>query len=119
LPEGYNTKVGERGVKLSTGQKQRISIARALLKNPDILIFDEPTSALDALTEKTIKEMLFEKTNGKTTFIIAHHLSTVSLADKIMVLDKGRIVQMGTHDELIQQQGLYRRMCGEQMLVSG
>jgi ABC-type multidrug transport system fused ATPase/permease subunit len=119
LPEGYNTKVGERGVKLSTGQKQRISIARALLKDPDILIFDEPTSALDALTEKAIKAMLFEKTNGKTTFIIAHRLSTVSAADKIMVLDKGRIVQMGTHEELIRQEGLYRRMCEEQMLVNG
>ena len=119
LPEGYNTRVGERGVKLSTGQKQRISIARALLKDPDILIFDEPTSALDALTEKAIKEMLFEKTNGKTTFIIAHRLSTVSAADKIIVLDKGRIVQMGTHEELIRQEGLYRRMCEEQMLVSG
>jgi len=119
LPEGYNTKVGERGVKLSTGQKQRISIARALLKDPDILIFDEPTSALDALTEKAIKAMLFEKTNSKTTFIIAHRLSTVISADKIIVLDKGRIVQMGSHKELIQQQGLYQRMCEEQMLVSG
>jgi len=117
LPEGYNTKVGERGVKLSTGQKQRISIARALLKDHDILIFDEPTSALDALTEKAIKAMLFEKTNGKTTFIIAHRLSTVSAADKIIVLDKGRIVQMGTHEQLIQQEGLYRRMCAEQILV--
>jgi ABC-type multidrug transport system fused ATPase/permease subunit len=119
LPEGYSTKVGERGVKLSTGQKQRISIARALLKDPDILIFDEPTSALDALTEKAIKEMLFKKTNGKTTFIIAHRLSTVSAADKIIVLDKGRIVQMGTHEELIQKPGLYGKMCEEQMLVSG
>ena len=119
LSAGYNSKVGERGVKLPTGQKERISIARALLKNPDILFFDEPISALHALTEKPIKEMLFEKTNGKTTFIIAHRLSTVSAADKIIVLDKGRIVQMGTHEELIAQEGLYRRMCKEQMLVNG
>ena len=119
LQDGYQTKVGERGVKLSIGQKQRISIARALLKDPDILIFDEPTSALDALTEKALKETLFEKSNGKTTFIIAHRLSTVTSADKIMVLNKGKIEQMGTHEELIHQQGLYRRMCEEQLLVSG
>lgn len=117
LQEGYQTRVGERGVKLSTGQKQRISIARAILKNPDILIFDEPTSALDALTEKAIKEMLFEKTNGKTTFVIAHRLSTVTTADKILVLNEGHIVQRGTHHDLIQQEGLYRKMCEEQLLV--
>lgn len=119
LPDGYGTRVGERGAKLSIGEKQRISIARALLKDPDILIFDEPTSALDALSEKAIKEMLIGKTNGKTTFIIAHRLSTVTAADKIIVLDKGRIAQMGTHEELIRQEGLYRKMCEEQMLVSG
>ena len=119
LQDGYKTKVGERGVKLSIGQKQRISIARALLKNPDILIFDEPTSALDALTEKALKETLFEKSNGKTTFIIAHRLSTVTSADKIIVLNKGRIEQMGRHEELIIKKGLYRMMCEEQLLVSG
>ncbi len=117
LPQGYETKVGERGVKLSTGQKQRISIARALLKNPDILIFDEPTSALDAITEKAIKNLLFETSNGKTTFIIAHRLSTVVAANKMLVLDKGRIVQTGTHEELAQQAGLYQRMFAEQVLV--
>ena len=117
LPQGYKTKVGERGVKLSTGQKQRISIARALLKNPDILIFDEPTSSLDAITEKAIKNLLFESSNGKTTFIIAHRLSTVISADKIIVLDKGKIVQTGTHAELAQQDGLYQRMFSEQVLV--
>ena len=117
LPQGYQTKTGERGVKLSTGQKQRISIARALLKNPDILIFDEPTSALDAITESAIKNLLFETTNGKTTFIIAHRLSTVISANKILVLDKGRIVQTGTHEELAQKEGLYQRMFAEQVLV--
>ena len=118
LGDGYQTKVGERGVKLSIGQKQRISIARALLKDPDILIFDEPTSALDALTEKALKETLFEKSNGKTTFIIAHRLSTVTSADKIIVLNKGKIEQMGRHEELIRRDGLYRSMCEEQLLVS-
>ncbi|MBC8180944.1 ABC transporter ATP-binding protein [candidate division KSB1 bacterium] len=117
LPDGYQTKVGERGVKLSIGQKQRISIARALLKDPDILIFDEPTSALDALTEKALKETLFEKSNGKTTFIIAHRLSTITSADKIIVLNKGRIEQMGAHKELIRREGLYRKMCEQQILV--
>ncbi|HDH03916.1 MAG TPA: ATP-binding cassette domain-containing protein, partial [Candidatus Campbellbacteria bacterium] len=117
LPQGYETKVGERGVKLSTGQKQRLSIARALLKNQDILIFDEPTSALDAITEKAIKNLLFESSNGKTTFIIAHRLSTVISADKIIVLDKGRIVQTGTHEELARQEGLYQQMFAEQVLV--
>ena len=119
LQDGYQTKVGERGVKLSIGQKQRISIARALLIDPDILIFDEPTSALDAITERAIKQTIFEKSNGKTTFIIAHRLSTVTSADKIIVLNKGKIVQMGRHEELIHQDGLYREMCKEQLLVSG
>lgn len=119
LPDGYNTTIGERGERISVGEKQRISIARALIKDPDILIFDEPTSALDAITETAIKEALFERTNGKTTFIIAHRLSTVTSADKIIVLDKGQIVQMGNHDELIQKKGLYRRMCEEQLMVSG
>ena len=104
-------------LRISIGQKQRISIARALLKNPDILIFDEPTSALDALTEKALKETLFAKSNGKTTFIIAHRLSTVTAADKIIVLNKGKIEQMGTHEEFIHQDGLYRRMCEQQLLV--
>jgi len=116
LPEGYNTKVGERGVKLSVGQKQRISIARAILRNPDILIFDEPTSALDALAEKAIKKNVFDNSNGKTVFIIAHRLSTVNNADKIIVLSNGSIIQTGTHNELIKKEGLYKEMWEEQRL---
>ncbi len=117
LKDGYNTTVGEKGVKLSVGQRQRISIARALLKDPDILIFDEPTSALDAITEKTIKDILFNKRLCKTIFVIAHRLSTVMKADMIVVLDRGRIVDTGTHKELIEQDGLYRNMCEEQAIV--
>jgi len=117
MEDGYNTKIGERGVKLSSGQKQRISIARALLKRPDILIFDEPTSALDAITEKSIKDVLFNKTSGKTTFVIAHRLSTVTSADKIIVLDKGMIQGIGTHEELIAKNVLYKRMCEEQSII--
>jgi ABC-type multidrug transport system fused ATPase/permease subunit len=116
LPAGYETIVGERGDKLSVGQKQRISIARVLLKNPDILIFDEPTSALDAITEKTINAMLFEHSKGKTTFIIAHRLSTAMAADKILVLRNGSITQFGSHDQLFSQDGLYRQMFNEQSL---
>ncbi len=118
LPGGYQTKVGERGVRLSVGQKQRISIARALLRDANILIFDEPTSALDALTETAIKEAIYEKSNGKTTFIIAHRLSTVLYADSIIVLSGGKIVQQGNHKELLGQKGLYREMWKEQGMVS-
>jgi ABC-type multidrug transport system fused ATPase/permease subunit len=111
LPGGYETAVGENGVKLSVGQKQRISIARALLKDPDILIFDEATSALDALTEQTIQAMLMDMRSRKTVFVIAHRLSTVLLSDVILVLESGRIVQRGSHREMCRQEGLYRRLC--------
>ncbi|MBD3376504.1 ATP-binding cassette domain-containing protein [candidate division KSB1 bacterium] len=114
-PEGLNSIVGERGLKLSIGQKQRISIARALLKNPDILIFDEPTSALDSLTEKAIKNNIFDKKHGKTTLIIAHRLSTVCRADTILVMEEGKIVERGNHDELFKINGLYASMFREQM----
>ncbi len=116
LEKGYDTKIGERGVRLSIGQKQRLSIARVLLKNPDILIFDEPTSALDAITEKAIKDTIFNKSLGKTTFVIAHRLSTVTAADKIIVLDKGIIQGIGSHTELLKRNRMYAKMCEEQSL---
>ena len=110
----YDQIVGERGIKLSTGQKQRVAIARALLRDPKILILDEATSALDSQSEKLVQEALARLIKGKTTFIIAHRLSTVRHADKIIVMDKGRIVQTGTHEELIRQDGLYKHLCSLQ-----
>ena len=107
LPNGYNTLVGEKGVKLSGGERQRIAIARALLKDPKILVLDEATSALDNQSEMLIQEALERLMVGRTTFIIAHRLSTVHNADKIIVLDKGKIVEMGNHKELIGNEGLY------------
>ncbi|HEX9608800.1 MAG TPA: ATP-binding cassette domain-containing protein, partial [Candidatus Paceibacterota bacterium] len=111
FPNKYKQIVGERGIKLSVGQKQRIAIARAILRDPKILILDEPTSALDAGTEKLITESLEELMQGRTTFIIAHRLSTVRKADKILVFEKGQIVEAGKHDELIQRKdGVYRKL---------
>ena len=110
LPEGYNTRVGERGLKLSGGEKQRVAIARALLKNPPILIFDEATSALDSKTEKAIQAELEQAAVGRTTLIIAHRLSTVMNADEILVLDAGRIVERGAHRALLERNGLYAQM---------
>jgi len=111
FPRKYSQLVGERGIKLSVGQKQRIAIARAILRNPRILILDEPTSALDAKSEAIIRESLVALMAGRTTFIIAHRLSTVRRADMILVLDKGRIVERGRHEELIQiPDGVYRKL---------
>ncbi len=111
LPDGFNTMVGERGIKLSVGQKQRVSIARAILRNPAILILDEPTSALDAKTEQIITKALERLMKGRTTFIIAHRLSTVRKANKIFVFEKGKIAETGTHAELIAKKGgVYQRL---------
>ena len=110
LPEGYETRVGERGLTLSGGQRQRVAIARALLADPRILILDDATSSVDATTEAAIKAGLREAMAGRTTFIIAHRLSTVSLADEIVVMDSGSIVDRGTHEELLAGCGFYREI---------
>jgi ATP-binding cassette subfamily B protein len=110
LPDGYETRVGERGLTLSGGQRQRVAIARALLADPRILILDDATSSVDATTEAAIKAGLREAMAGRTTFIIAHRLSTVSLADEIVVLDGGRVVDRGTHEELLEGCGFYREI---------
>jgi ATP-binding cassette subfamily B protein len=107
LPQGYETTVGERGLKLSGGEKQRVAIARALLKHPAILVFDEATSALDTRTEKIIQTELAEIARGRTTLMVAHRLSTIVDADQILVLDRGRVVERGTHGELLALGGRY------------
>lgn len=119
FPEGYQTSVGERGVQLSGGQKQRIAIARAVLKNPRILILDEATSALDAESEFLVKEALDRLMAGRTTLIIAHRLSTVRDASRVMVLDQGRVVQSGTHGELMEErEGIYHRLVQRQFMAA-
>ena len=110
LELGYDTIVGERGLKLSGGEKQRVAIARALLKNPKIFIFDEATSALDTKTEKSIEKSLKKLSNNNTTLVIAHRLSTVIDADKIIVLDNGQVKEEGSHSELLNKNGLYAEM---------
>ena len=110
LENGYDTEIGERGVKLSGGQKQRLSIARVFLKNPSILILDEATSALDNTTETLIQQALSELCVGRTTLVVAHRLSTVRKADQILVINKGKIEECGTHDELIEKDGIYKNL---------
>jgi ABC-type multidrug transport system fused ATPase/permease subunit len=110
FPQGYQTVVGERGMKLSGGQRQRIAIARAILKNPAILILDEATSALDSESEQLVQEALDNLMKGRTSFVIAHRLSTIRNADKIAVVDHGRVAEFGNHQQLMQQQGLYRKL---------
>ena len=115
LPLGYNTRIGPNGHGLSEGQKQRLLIARVIYKNPDFIVFDEATNSLDAGTEKAIVENLGEFFRGKTVIIVAHRLSTVKDADKIVVMDGGRIAETGKHSSLIEKQGLYFNLVKNQL----
>ena len=110
LDEGYESRVGERGVKLSVGEKQRVSIARALLADAPILVLDEATASVDTATERLIQEALERLMQGRTSFVIAHRLSTIRIADQILVLQHGAIVERGTHDTLLALDGLYAKL---------
>ena len=115
LPLGYDTRVGETGIALSGGQRQRIAIARAVHNKPPILIFDEATSSLDTESEKAVKENMDQLLKGRTSFVIAHRLSTIRDADLILVIEKGKIVEQGNHEELMERQGLYYYLSSQQL----
>ena len=115
LPDGLETSVGERGVRLSGGQRQRVAIARAFLKDAPVLVLDEATSHLDAVNEVAVHSSLDKLTRGRTTLVIAHRLSTVRYADTIVVMDAGRVVQVGNHDALLREGGLYSRLTARQL----
>ena len=118
LPDGYETEIGERGVKLSGGQKQRLALARAILADPRILILDEATSSVDAEAEYLIQQALERVLENRTALIIAHRLSTIRNANKIIVLDRGRIAEAGNHEELMQNGGLYSQLYQRQMEIA-
>ena len=115
LPLAYETRVGESGMRLSGGQQQRIAIARSLYHQPPVLLFDEATSALDSESERAVKQSLDDLLEDRTSFVIAHRLSTIRDADLIVVLDRGRLVEQGTHDELIAREGLYFYLASQQL----
>lgn len=117
LPEQYNTEVGEQGIQLSGGQRQRVSIARAFLRDPKILLLDEATSSLDSESERLIQKALQDFQKNRTTIIIAHRLSTVISADRIVVISDGQIVEVGNHKELLEQNGVYRKLFEQQFAV--
>jgi ABC-type multidrug transport system fused ATPase/permease subunit len=117
LPEGFDTAVGDRGVQFSGGQRQRIAIARAILRDPSVLVLDEATSSLDSKNEQWVQEALADLIKKRTTLIIAHRLSTVRRADKIIVIKEGSIVEQGKHEELYQAGGYYRQLCEEQQCL--
>ena len=114
LPLKYETEVGAQGVTLSGGQKQRLSLATALLTDPEVLLLDDTTSALDAATESRVRDTLSRVMQGRTSLMITHRVASVREADKIIILEKGRITAMGTHAELMAQEGFYRRICAQQ-----
>jgi ATP-binding cassette subfamily B protein len=118
LPEGYESEIGERGVNLSEGQKERLSIARALIKEPDILVLDEPTSALDSLTEKSIFQTLPAVLRNKTLFVVAHRISTIKDSDRILLLNENRLVAIGTHQSLLDTNDYYRSVAACQQILA-